>query len=254
MRNKLTDVVIDIETVRLPVPVSSLAKLEKEWARKAVEHENEWLPEKYAEAYKKPKNYKDPAKLVAHFDAYMQGYPEKKAEADAKFEEKKADAFQAFDDKTAFRLDRNDMISVAVGQVYGNDIQDVECYYDETPAELAKKVAAYVDAVGPFRFIGYNLENYDLPILLKHMAQAGATTKHKIGKWDTCDLCRKPFDRSIPLKDAARAFGLKTLDLDGSDVAELYEKRDWQTIAKYNVMDVKLTGKLYVLASALFEL
>lgn len=222
----LVSVVIDLETVRLPLSEEAKAKFDKE----------------YVDEYKAPKNIKDPAKLEAHRVSW---------------EAEKADRYTAAlaerDAKDAFKLYRNRMISCALGVIGEGDVQDIQSWYGDDPAAILKGALSYLDDVGQFRFVGWNCQKFDLPILAKHMGEAGLRLPRRQGKWDVVDLCVHPFAYT-ELKECARAFGLTVPPIDGADVARLYEDRQWEDISKYNESDVRLTGRLYLLASNLWEL
>jgi len=210
-KQKLVNIVMDIETVRLPVTDEERLRFEKEYAP--------------------PKNYKDPEKIAAH----------------------KEEAATKLDESTAFKLHRNKLISIALGVIGDSDVKGIECFYGDDTEKVLKGALDYLAESGDFRFVGWNCNKFDLPILAKEMGRFGFCLPRRQGKWDTVDLCVYPFAYT-GLKDAARAFGLSVPPIDGSDVAELYSKQDWTTIAEYNKSDVRLTGRLFLLASNVWEL
>ena len=226
-REELVSVAMDIETVRLPVSDEARARFEKEYV---------------PEGYKVPRNIKDAVKLEAHREAFVAGEGDRKAKAFADFEE-----------KDAFRLHRNRMISLSLGTIGDSDVSDIEAFYGDDPAKILAGALGYLEAVGAFRFVGWNCNKFDLPILAKHMGTYGLRLPRRQGKWDTVDLCQYPFAYTS-LKDCARAFGLNVPPVDGSDVAGLYARQAWTDIAEYNKSDVRLTGRLYLLASNVWEL
>lgn len=186
---------------------------------------------RFEKEYKAPKNYKDPEKIEAH----------------------KVEAMEKLDDTTAFKLHRNKLISISLGTIGDSDVKGIECWYGDDTEAVLKGALDYLAESGDFRFVGWNCNKFDLPILAKEMGKYGFRLPRLQGKWDTIDMCVYPFAYT-GLKDAARAFGLQVPPIDGSDVAELYSKGDWETIKEYNKSDVRLTGRLFILASNVWEL
>lgn len=153
----------------------------------------------------------------------------------------------------AWTIDKKHMISLAAGVIEEGEVRHIQSWAGDDLSVITNGFVNYLDSIGPFRLIGWNCEGFDLPEVLKCFQLTGVSTKHKIGKWDTVDLNYKPF-KGFKLKDTARAFGLEVPDVDGSDVAELYARKDWESIKAYNESDVRLTGQLFIAASRLCAL
>jgi len=209
------DVVVDIETLALPISARDV--------------------EAYMEEYVPPANYKTAAAILKHRE-------KTEREAASKLQQEKQ-----------FSLGGKRMISCALGLVdYDKQsVVQLESWASDDLSVITKGVVSYLDDVGDYRIIGWNHVGFDLPELAKSFWKTKTRPFRKASKWDVIDLCKHPFYR-CRLKDTAKAFGIETLGIDGSAVSELYEKGDWETIKKYNEDDVRITGELFLAASTVF--
>lgn len=207
-----TKLVIDIETIPLPVSQEEINSFIADW--------------------KPPGNYKDPEKIEA-----------------ARLKALETATDEILKDK-CFSIDGKRMICCALGiaDEDENKVVRIESWAGEDLSEITHGVADYINAVGPYQLIGWNHENFDVPELMKAFRLTGARLHNKPSKWDYIDLCKVAFYR-MPLKKTAKAFGLKTLDVSGDDVHRLYQEGRWDDIKKYNEHDIYLTGELFLAAS-----
>lgn len=210
------DIVVDIETVVDPVSVGDV--------------------EAYMKDYAPPANYKLPEAILRHRE---------------KTEREAVDTISA---ERRFSIGGKRMISLALGLVSAGQVVEINSWQGDDLKVLTDGFVNYVNEFGrdEYRLIGWNLKNFDLPEISKSLFLQKTAPKRKPAKWDIIDLCDHPF-RKIKLKDAAQAFGLKIMDIDGAAVGKLYQDGDWESIKKYNEHDVYLTGTMYAAATALYS-
>jgi hypothetical protein len=210
-----TDVVIDIETLALPVSAKEI--------------------EEYMEAYAPPANYKTAEAILRHR------------------EKTEKEAVQKLSDDKRFSLGGKRMISCALGLIDMDKqkVVQLESWAGDDLALITKGIVNYLDDVGDYRIIGWNHVGFDLPEVTKAFWKTKTRPMRRAAKWDVIDLCKHPFYR-CKLKETAKAFGIEVLGVDGSMVSDLYEKGDWDTIKKYNEDDVRITGELFIAASSMF--
>lgn len=213
--NRITqDLVVDIETLVEPVLASDV--------------------EKYMAEYEPPKNYKTPEAILRHREKTEKGAIDKLIE------------------ERRFSIGGKRMISAALGRADPHEgVVEIESWAGDDLKAITKGIAGYLDKYKEYRLVGWNLKNFDLPEIVKSFHKTKTGPKYKPGKWDIIDLCTYPFYRT-KLKDTAKAFGIETIGMDGSQVEQLYQDGDWEKIRAYNEDDVRITGEVYLAASMLF--
>jgi len=214
-------VVIDLETIALPVSRGDYEKWENRWE------------EEYKGA---PSNWKDPEKIAAHK------------------QESKVKAEKEFLSERKFRVGGNQIVAVGLGVVNDTSIMHLESFVGPDPNELMALTVGYLREVGRYSFVGFNVEGFDLPILNLAMHKAGLRLPCKIGKWDTLDLCERPFKRRYKLKDLADIYGLERVEGDGSGVQALWDEQNLDAIKNYNLSDVKITAELYQILARFYDI
>jgi len=187
---------------------------------------------RFEEQYEAPKNYKDPEKIAQHKEA----------------------AKAAFLERYHFRIDGCRPVVIGVGLVNAAGDVRVTQFHGDNPKKMGGELVDWLNNLGaPWRFIGFNSKNFDIPILALAVHQSGKQLKYKLGKWDAVDLMDYPL-RGYKMKDAARAYGVIAAEENGSKILEWYAKGDWDSILTYNEIDVRSTAGLYLGLSALYNL
>lgn len=203
------DLVIDIETVTNPVTQADIDR-----------HMSEYVP---------PKLWKDPEKLAEH-----------KLRAES-------EAITKIHDDWKFSIGGKRMVCCAIGEARPDldTVENIESWASDDLSVICRGIKDYLDNFSGYRLVGWNHIRFDLPEIVKSFRLTKTPPPlNRAAKWDLVDLCNHPF-KGVKLKDAARALGLKVLDINGSDVGQLYSTGDWETIRAYNEHDVLLTGQVY---------
>ena len=200
------------------------------------------------EEYTAPSNFKDPVKIEEHRQKWL-------SKRESEVVELEKTIRQELIDKRKFTLVGAEPICVGLGIVDGFKVHNLEAKCSDDIAELGAFFCDYTASCGDVRLIGWNLDSFDLPILLKAVAKHGKGMRQRIGKWGTVDLLNRPFARKGKLKEVGAAFGLTPLvpDVDGSQVEDLYREKKFTEIEEYCKSDVDLTGRLFGIASLMFE-
>lgn len=214
-RSQPVDVVIDIETLVLPPTAEEI--------------------EAFASNWKPPANIKDPERIEARRQEAFANIP------------------KAIEDEKRFTLGGKRMICCALGTISrtGSGVTAIESYSGDDLGKITKGIVDYLDRFDSYRLIGWNHRSFDLPEICKAFRQTGVRPRSRPGKWDLVDLMQFPFERK-GLKATAQAFGLEVMDVNGSDVQSLYDAGQWDKIREYNEHDVRITGEIYLAATALF--
>ena len=138
---------------------------------------------------------------------------------------------------------------VAVGFAIGDDEVWSNCSEDEVSL-----LDAFWSAVlnnGPL--IGFNILEFDLPAIFARSVLLGVKPSRRFdtrpwGK-DVCDLMyeRFPKSKAMGLKPLARMYGIEIPedDVDGSQVLELWQAREFDQINRYVISDVEITRQLH---------
>ncbi len=214
MKAKLSNLVIDIETLVIPPTPEEIEEARTSWQPKG--------------------NVKDPDKIEAQKQRFF------------------ANVEQGLIEERRFSLGGKRMISCAIGEVKGFKVENIQSWASDDLSEITRGIASYFDAYDGFRLIGWNHIAFDLPEIAKSFIRTRVMPRNKPAKWDVIDLCKHPFNYT-KLKDAAKAFNMKLLDVNGSDVQRLYDEGDWAKIKEYNEHDVRLTGQLFAAANTIFS-
>lgn len=214
----------DVETIPVPASQTRIEKLLREYE---------------APEMKVPSNYKDPEKIAAY-----------EAAIPAKLEEHKMKWLADKMSSDKFRLDGCRPISVSLGVCSSAGVTNIAGVASDDSLEIARFFAEYVSEFSDYKLVGFNILNFDLPIMARWMSKADVELKHKLGKWDSVDMCVFPLNRQGTMKELGDAFGLELMEeegqeVDGSFVSTWYEKGKWDTILKYNKHDVLIEGQLY---------
>ncbi|MFH1849797.1 MAG: ribonuclease H-like domain-containing protein [archaeon] len=103
--------------------------------------------------------------------------------------------------------------------------------------------------------VGFNILSFDLPFLvarsfINNVAIAPFTLKEIIDLREKLSAYRYGKTRG-KLKEYAELIGLKTLDIDGSDIMQLCIDNDQEKIGEYLRKDLEITEALYNRAEAL---
>jgi hypothetical protein len=173
-------------------------------------------------------------------------------------EAQRVEAFAAADrgeiDGREFSLAGKRMICAAAGTVSktSRSVIALESWASDDLKDITTGLVDYLDKFDTYNLIGWNHRTFDLPEIAKSFYRTGVAPRSKPGKWGIIDLCAFPFERK-GLKATAKGFGLELMDVDGSDVAQLYADRQWDKIREYNEHDVRLTGTIYLIASTIFS-
>ena len=211
------NLVIDIETVTHPVTQADIIE--------------------YMRDYKPPANYKNEEVIAKH-----------RAETER-------NAINDISDSRRFSLGGKRMVSLAAGLAsMKHGVTNITSWASDDLSEIVLGFIEYVNSIGPYNMVGWNIKGFDLPEIVKSIHLTGNSGKlaYKPGKWNIIDLCDYPFKRT-KLKETAKAFGIETLGLDGSCVADLHAAQNWAAIQKYNEDDVRITGEIFIAASNLYS-
>lgn len=210
-----TDIVIDIETVVLPVTQSEI--------------------EEYMADYEPPGNYKDPLKIALHK------------------EDAEKNCVSKILSEKRFSLEGKRMISAAAGIAdhKTDKVTDIQSWGSDDLSIITDGLVQYINSWGQYRLVGFNINSFDLPEIVKSFWKTQKFPNIKPSKWDVVDLINT-FKKG-KLKNIAKAFGIIPLGLDGSAVDTLYHIGDWKKILEYNEDDVRITGELYIAASKLYS-
>lgn len=232
------DIVVDIETVANPVTQKELEEYMK--AIPTVEQAMaDWTA---------PSNYKDPAKIEAkRAEAYEK--------AVVKFQEAtdSTKAIQAIQDKRRFSIGGKRMVSCAFGVAdpHSGEVENIEAKSGDDLVSICQFIAGYLNQFPEKRLVGFNHLKFDLPEIIKSFKLTGVKPPGRpFGTWDVIDLSRGRLNWGCGLKELAVAFGLTIPETDGSAVAGMYERGEWNAIEEYNKHDVLITGKLYLASTA----
>lgn len=103
-----------------------------------------------------------------------------------------------------------------------------------------------------FPIVGFNINQFDMPFLTARSFILGVTIvpfvqKQVVELRDKINAYKYGPARG-KMKEFAKLIGVGIMDVDGSDVAPLYEKEDFETINKYLAKDLEITEKLYLRA------
>lgn len=207
------DIVLDIETLTIPATAQDV--------------------ELAIASYQPPKGYKKASTIEAHRQKFIEN------------------AVQEISKTRRFSLSGKRMISCALGiaDYDKNKVIDIECYASEDLSIITSAVVNYLNENGDYRLITFNGKKFDIPELLKSFRLTGLRPKRRVGKWDMIDLIH-----TFPeggLKKTCEAFGIETIGNNGAQVQEMYDRGDWESIKAYNADDVRITGELYLAASAI---
>lgn len=148
-------------------------------------------------------------------------------------------------------------ISVAFGEIGHGSAITIDCEAGDDEAKLAAWAGEWLNSLDcPFKFIGFNSGQFDIPILLSLLAKHGVTLNYKLGKWDSVDLLYFPLGRRGSLKTWCSVLGIEQADptMHGGKVSELYEAGEWDKIKTYNKDDVRITAELYIKLSKIFNI
>lgn len=211
-----TDLVIDIETLAMPVTQAAL--------------------DTAMEEYEPPANYKTDEAIAKHKAKFKLGLVDKLSK------------------ENMFSIGGKRMISAALARVdhEEGEVVDVQSWISDDLAIVTGGVIEYLNQYRDYRLVGFNHIGFDLPELAKSFYLTGVRPKYKPTKWDLIDLMNHPF-RKGGLKATAQAFGIEISDVNGAAVAEMYEQGRLEEIAKYNELDVIITGKLYLAAGSIYS-
>ena len=152
-----------------------------------------------------PSNYKDEAKIAKHIE-----------EARTKQQEKMA-------------LDKRacEIVTIAWGALSGAiHCEDRESLGSET--DLLGRFWWTIDTIGPIQLIGFNVYNFDLPIIMRRSCLLGVKPTVR---WQTRKYQQQPvldlmqewvgWDGYASLKDVCRECGIPEPEGDGADVATM---------------------------------
>lgn len=208
--------VIDIETVGNPISQADLDSAMSE--------------------YEPPANYKTPEAIERH---------------KLKFQES---LIKKLSDEKAFSIGGKRMVSAALGRVDENEreVIDIQSWASDDLSVITRGLVSYLDQFRDYRLVGWNHIGFDLPEVAKSFQLTNVRPKYKPSKWDLIDLCNHPF-RKTKLKDAARAFGIEPIGVNGGDVAQMYAEGRFEDIQRYNEDDVRITGELYIATQSIFS-
>ena len=188
-------VVFDVETIPLPPSQTRIDKLLREYE----------VPE-----MKVPSNYKDPTKIAA-YEAAIPG----------KLEEHKMKWLADKMEKDCFRMDGCRPISVALGVCSKREVIGINGFASDDSVEVAKFFTEYINALDKeFKLVGFNINNFDLPIMARWMTKANVELKYKLGKWDAVDMNLFPMNRQGTMKEIADAFGFELMVEEGEEVID----------------------------------
>ncbi len=228
MAEQKSNIVIDIETISDPVTQEEIQEAMAKWEAKQ-------------KPIVAPKNFKDPAKIEARL-------AERNAERDEAREDYRVGLVETLSESKAFKLATTTMISCSLGvaDILSGEVQHIKVCASDELSEITNFIVAYLNRFpSGYRLIGFNHEEFDLPIITKSFSLTGVFPRQPVGKWDSIDLLHK-YKKQGGLKVVGKAFGFDIPDINGSAVARLYSEGDWDTIRQYNKADVLLTGQLFI--------
>lgn len=174
-------------------------------------------------------------------------------------DKKKQTDLEKWNRSGALSLSRAKVVSVALAQVIGDKVFDLDVSAGGDEAKVMEWFVDYLSELGSgCQFVGYNVDGFDLPILCRALHTHSLSLPFPLGKWDSIDLMNKPFKSKLPLKDLVRAFGIErdeqVKDIDGSGVAKLVKNKAWSSLALYNKEDVRITAELFIALSRMWAL
>lgn len=87
-----------------------------------------------------------------------------------------------------------DVVCISIGTIKNNEYKIISLLNENNDStEMLSKFASFCDKLKPnFILCGYNILNFDIPFLVKHMIQKGITVPKKLNMWGT-----KPWERSV---------------------------------------------------------
>lgn len=183
----------------------------------------------YLETPTAPSNYKDAEKIAAYI----------------------SEARQKALDKAALDLDLTRIVALG----YASRIDDaVVVLPAQTEAEEADVLAAFWTMVGDAPLLGFNIVQYDLPVLLRRSLYLGVPTPPlMVSKYkhpSVIDLMQiLSFDGLLPYRSLSfycKRFGLDVPadETTGADIARLVAAGDWDGVAAHCRADVIKTRAL----------
>lgn len=166
-----------------------------------------------------------------------------------------------FKNKRALQLGGAKICSAALCHVSKQEpqISNHEAKASEDEGEVLTWLAQELnDFACAIRLVTFNGDDFDIPMLALGFSKHNLALDFPLGRYESLDLFRRPFNRKHGLKTLCSIFGVgqsfEVLGLDGSSVEELYLKKDFETIEKYNLDDVRMTAELYLALSRTYKL
>lgn len=156
----------------------------------------------------------------------------------------------------AFHIGGAYVVSAALCCVLEEEVRDMESCTDfDNEAAIAKFIAEYLNDVGHYRLVGFNINEFDLPHVSRMMFLHGHRLLSRPSKWGIVDMLDKfKYRKGHTCKEVARAFGIrpKVPHVDGSHVYEMVQANDVAGVKAYNESDVDLEARLFIALSTVF--
>ena len=138
---------------------------------------------------------------------------------------------------------------VAIGIRYGN--QDI-IIQNENEKQILEDFWTKWRTIKKGRalnIVGFNIKDFDIPFIvtrsfIHNVIISPFTVKYLIDLREKVSAYRYGQTRG-KLKEFGHFMGLDGLDTDGSDVFELYKKKDYEGIANYLKIDLSITDKMH---------
>lgn len=135
-------------------------------------------------------------------------------------------------------------------------VENLQGHQTDNEGELAEYIFDTLSDLQPTHLVGYNSENFDMPILEASLATSEKFLAAPIGKWGHIDLAaRMPkwFNLYRPLKgspiSACTLYGVKHSGGSGEDVMVMFaedQKNKTKKVLEYCLEDVRATGEIFL--------
>lgn len=174
--------------------------------------------------------------------------------------------------KEKFKFRPNGALPICVGMGLiectnsGLELTKITGYQAPKPDEsgvraVCEIVQSTLDAWDVHKVVGFNCDNFDLPILVLNMSRRGIYPKRSWGRYDVVDLMKRPWNGvRFDMKSLAGCFGFEEAEgeeVDGSMVADMYafdQKEGTNTVLKYCLSDIEKTARIFLELSKFYQL
>lgn len=124
------------------------------------------------------------------------------------------------------------------------------CMVSGNEKQLLEDTRALLEKLSPVRYVTFNGTGFDFPMLRYRALANGVTGLGRLlpvsrspGNYDIYALLR--WDLPISLADIGYLMGIEKGN--GADVEKWYEEKNYEMIEAYNIRDLELTEKIYLM-------